>query len=75
MTEQERKIFETINSPGWKELQRLAEEQITKLSDLLIDPKVQPFEQRIEDTINLRGTIKGLKWWINKANDIKTKEM
>lgn len=75
MNEQERKIFETINSPGWKELQRLAEEQISKLSDLLIDPKIQPSEQRIEDIIHLRGTIKGLKWWINKANDIKTKEM
>ena len=52
----------------------LASDKIQDLTDRLVNPKaIPPSEQRIEDVIDIRGTIKGIKLVLDIPDTAKKK--
>lgn len=67
-------IFEAISQEGFTFLENSAKDKIQKLTDQLVDPKIAPSLQKVEDDIALRYEIKGINWWLEQVESIRKKE-
>jgi len=60
-------------TPGFESLMSLANDKIQSLTNRLINPINNPSEQRIEDVIDIRSTIKGIKLVLDMPTTAKKK--